>query len=74
LKATLRAVLLDPEARNPVFANNLSHGKLREPLLRIAALLARLPSGATARTGQSLLHRSNWNHGISIPCAVADGI
>jgi uncharacterized protein (DUF1800 family) len=39
LKATIRAVLLDPEARNPVFPNHVSHGKLREPLLRISALL-----------------------------------
>jgi uncharacterized protein (DUF1800 family) len=39
LKATLRAVLLDPEARNPVFADHISQGKLREPLLRVSALL-----------------------------------
>jgi uncharacterized protein (DUF1800 family) len=39
LKATLRAVLLDPEARNPVFPSHVSHGKLREPLLRVSGML-----------------------------------
>lgn len=39
LKATIRAVLLDPEARNPVFVEHVSHGKLREPLLRVSGLL-----------------------------------
>ena len=39
LKATIRAVLLDPEACNPVFAEHASHGKLREPLLRVSSLL-----------------------------------
>jgi uncharacterized protein (DUF1800 family) len=39
LKATIRAVLLDPEARNPVFSDHASHGKLREPLMRVSALL-----------------------------------
>lgn len=39
LKATIRAVLLDSEARNPVFADHRSHGKLKEPLLRVTALL-----------------------------------
>jgi uncharacterized protein (DUF1800 family) len=39
LKATLRAVLMDPEARNPVFADHASQGKLREPLLRVSGLL-----------------------------------
>jgi hypothetical protein len=32
-------VLLDPEARNPVFSEHASHGKLREPLLRVSGLL-----------------------------------
>ncbi|MEO8352360.1 MAG: DUF1800 family protein [Chthoniobacteraceae bacterium] len=39
LGATLKAVLLDPEARNPVFAETDSYGKLREPLLRVSAIL-----------------------------------
>ncbi|MCL4184224.1 MAG: DUF1800 family protein [Burkholderiaceae bacterium] len=35
MKAVIRAVLLDPEARNPV-AGAADYGKLREPVLRIA--------------------------------------
>ena len=49
LKATIRAVLLDPEARNPVFSEHISHGKLREPLLRVSGLLrAFLPAAPLA--------------------------
>jgi len=39
LKAVVRAVLLDPEARNPLLYQNASYGKLREPLLRISHVL-----------------------------------
>ncbi len=39
LGATLKAILLDPEARNPVFAQTDSYGKLREPLLRVSGIL-----------------------------------
>ena len=34
LQAVVRAILLDPEARNRSFLNDPTHGKLREPLLR----------------------------------------
>jgi len=34
MKAVIRAVLLDPEARNGSVLNQPEHGKLREPLLR----------------------------------------
>ncbi len=36
LRAVIRAVLLDDEARNPVTASSPSFGKLREPMLRFA--------------------------------------
>jgi uncharacterized protein (DUF1800 family) len=39
LKATVKAVLLDPEARNPALQSSIGYGKLREPLLRVAHLL-----------------------------------
>ena len=39
MKAMIRAVLLDPEARDPKFAAGKSYGKLREPVLRLTALL-----------------------------------
>jgi uncharacterized protein (DUF1800 family) len=39
LKAVIRAVLLDAEARNPNFTQNDGFGKLREPVLRASHLL-----------------------------------
>ena len=50
LKAVVRAILLDPEARTDANANNTQYGKLREPILRLAgwarAFGATSPSGA----------------------------
>jgi uncharacterized protein (DUF1800 family) len=39
MKAMIRAVLLDPEARDAKIAAGKSYGKLREPVLRLTALL-----------------------------------
>jgi uncharacterized protein (DUF1800 family) len=39
LLAVARAILLDPEARNPAFIADPEHGKLREPFLRLSLLL-----------------------------------
>lgn len=39
LLAVVRAILLDPEARNTAFITDPEHGKLREPFLRITHLL-----------------------------------
>lgn len=39
LRATLRALLLDYEARSPAFFGDAGYGKQREPLLRMAHLL-----------------------------------
>jgi uncharacterized protein (DUF1800 family) len=60
LKATMRAVLMDPEARNPVFAADVAHGKLREPLLRVSALLrAFLPPPPLAPDKRYFIDLSN---------------
>jgi uncharacterized protein (DUF1800 family) len=52
LKAVVRAILLDDEARNPAFTGNASFGKLREPIMRLTgwarAFSANSPSGAWA--------------------------
>ena len=66
LKAVLRAILLDPEARDAASAANPSFGKVREPVVRLLnwarAFGASSPSGlwaigdlsdATTRLGQS---------------------
>ncbi len=39
LLAVAKAILLDPEARNPSFIGDPEHGKLREPFLRVTHLL-----------------------------------
>ncbi|GAB4218065.1 MAG: DUF1800 family protein [Rhodoferax sp.] len=50
MKAVLRAVLLDPEARDPARAAQADWGKLREPILRFSAWL-RAFDAKTARQG-----------------------
>jgi len=39
LKETVKAILLDDEARSPVTLISPTHGKLREPILRLTAIL-----------------------------------
>jgi uncharacterized protein (DUF1800 family) len=52
LKAVVRAILLDDEARNPAFTGTASFGKLREPIMRLTgwarAFNANSASGAWA--------------------------
>jgi len=48
LKAVLRAVLLDDEARNPAFIADPAFGKLREPFLRVVNLARAFNAAATA--------------------------
>jgi uncharacterized protein (DUF1800 family) len=50
MKAVIRAVLLDPEARTP---GDATGGKLREPVLRLTALLRAY--GATSDSGKYLI-------------------
>ncbi|EHR72211.1 hypothetical protein BurJ1DRAFT_3403 [Burkholderiales bacterium JOSHI_001] len=53
MQATLRAVLLDSEARSVTGLSDPLHGKLREPMLRFLqwARMVRLPPAATGRYG-----------------------
>lgn len=53
MKAVVRAVLLDPEARDPAVARDAAYGKLREPVLRLTALLRAF--GATSDSGRWLV-------------------
>jgi len=54
LKAVLRAVLLDPEARGDDAATRPRHGKQREPVLRFAQLLRALD--AKSANGRNAIH------------------
>lgn len=48
IKATVKAVLLDAEARDMGLRDNASHGKLREPVVRITHLLRAIPHTSDA--------------------------
>ena len=51
LKAVIKAILLDPEARDIAQATTITAGKLREPVLRLSHYLRAftVPNGATPR-------------------------
>ncbi len=53
MKAMIRAVLLDPEARDAKIAAGKTYGKLREPVLRLTALLRAF--GATSDSAKYLI-------------------
>lgn len=54
LRAVVRAILLDTEARNLALRNTPGGGKLREPVLRLATTLRAL--GATTPGGRNSIH------------------
>ena len=53
LKAVVRAILLDAEARAPAASQSAGFGKLREPVLRLTAALRAF--GATSDSGRFLI-------------------
>jgi len=57
LAAVIRAILLDYEARTPQAAGNMTYGKLKEPLLRTAALFRTFR--ATSNTKRLPINNSN---------------
>jgi len=57
LKAVVRAILLDAEARNPAAAAGDAYGKVREPLLRVTAWLRAF--GAKSDSGAALVSNTD---------------
>ncbi len=57
MKAVIRQVLLDPEARNAPTEADASYGKVREPILRMTALMR--ATGATSTSGQFQIHNTD---------------
>jgi uncharacterized protein (DUF1800 family) len=57
MKAVLRRILLDPEARTPPALGDGTFGKAREPLLRMTALLR--AAGAVSTSGQFQIHNTD---------------
>ncbi|QBY04250.1 DUF1800 family protein [Thalassotalea sp. HSM 43] len=64
LKATVKAILLDPEARNPHALNSTTFGKVKEPILHMTAMMRLF----NARSGIPLNEQQN---GLNL--AVSDG-
>lgn len=50
MKAVIKAILLDPEARDTSFMNDPTHGMLREPFVRYVHLLRALDTQSTTGT------------------------
>ncbi|MBV33669.1 MAG: hypothetical protein CMK36_09590 [Porticoccaceae bacterium] len=53
LRAVIKAILLDPEARNPATIYSSSYGKFKEPLLHLTSLLRLLQAGSEIPLGES---------------------
>ncbi|MAH72739.1 MAG: hypothetical protein CBC09_01485 [Cellvibrionales bacterium TMED49] len=53
LRAVIKAILLDPEARNPATIHSLSYGKFKEPVLHLTSLLRLLRAGSEIPLGES---------------------
>jgi len=51
LKQTIKAILLDPEARNPSVVSSLSFGKVKEPILRFTSLMRILNARSSVEFG-----------------------
>ena len=60
MKAVVKAVLLDPEARDPAMLNQPTWGKLREPLLRVVNFARAF--NASAASGYYLLDQFTLDH------------
>ncbi len=63
LGATLRAILLDPEARHPAYREGIARGKPAEPVLRMTRLLRGL-TPAPPRAGDSR-YFLNYQYGMT---------
>ena len=53
LRAVIKAILLDPEARNPATINSPSYGKFKEPLLHLTSVLRLLRASSEIPLGES---------------------
>ncbi|MFC5346213.1 DUF1800 family protein [Brevundimonas staleyi] len=59
LKAVVRAIVLDPEARSPALAATPGYGKLREPVIRLSNWMRAF--GATSISGNYLITSTSAN-------------
>lgn len=61
LRAVVKAILLDPEARDPAMMNQPTWGKLREPLLRVVNLARAFNAASTS--GYYVVDQFTLDHG-----------
>ncbi len=61
MKAVVKAILLDPEARDPAMMSQPTWGKLREPLLRVVNLARAF--NATSTSGYYVVDQFTLDHG-----------
>jgi hypothetical protein len=61
LNKTIKAILLDPEARNPSVISSTVYGKVKEPLLRFTALMRLLNAHSSIDFGLEGLNYSSKN-------------
>jgi len=61
LGAVVREILLDYEARSPSLAESASFGKLREPVIRVTALLRGLGGGSNSNRLPLLSRETDFN-------------
>lgn len=63
MRAVVRAILLDTEARDPAIASGASFGKVREPVIRLAHWIRAF--GATSQSGNWLINSTSANTSLS---------
>ncbi|MDB4077079.1 DUF1800 family protein [Porticoccaceae bacterium] len=75
LKAVMRAILLDVEARNPSVSSSITFGKLKEPVLQLTAILRLLEAASEVPLGESevegieglnYVHAEQFDAGVSL--------
>ena len=67
LKAVIRAILLDKEARNPAAINSPFFGKLKEPILQLTALMRLLQAKSAIPIGSG-----NGNDSLALNLSIAE--
>ncbi len=69
LKKTIKAILLDPEARNPSVVDSATFGKVKEPVLRLTSLMRLLEAGSPVNfstEGLNYQFKAHFDNGVSL--------
>ncbi len=69
LAKTIKAILLDPEARNPSVVSSSLFGKVKEPILRFSALMRLMSAYSSvnfAEQGLNYQEKASFEEGVSL--------